>query len=118
MWQDTRGYQYLFGLSLGRSANGAIEGQFEWSLVEAPVGSPLAFRVGQRGHEKVRGHYDEARRKLDLEGYEVDAPALVATDVYRIQIAEDGRSFTGQSRGNGDSWTSWMRGWIAPGAPH
>lgn len=105
-WSDAGGHRYSFDLSLQRQTGGRVEGHFDWELLEAPAGSPHALRVHQTGRELVRGSYDPRARRLELSGYRVSNPILLATDRYHIVLDEGGGAFRGLSLGAGDAWSS------------
>jgi hypothetical protein len=109
-WRDVQGHRYAFDLSLQRHAGGRVEGRFDWQLLEAPQGSRLALRVNETGSEHVRGAYNSRTRRLDLAGYAVENPILVATDRYRIMVDDSGKTFRGLSLGGGDAWSSTLEG--------
>jgi hypothetical protein len=112
-WRDQQGHRYAFQLSLNPQAGGRVEGHFDWRLLEAPAGSRLALRVHETGREYVRGAYNSRTRRLELSGYGVDNPILVATDRYSIVVDDSGEVFRGQSRGGGDAWSSTLDGRVA-----
>jgi hypothetical protein len=115
-WRDAAGHRYAFDLSLRREAGGRVEGYFDWELLEAPAGSPQALRVHQTGRELVRGTYDARARRLELSGYRVSNPILLATDRYRVVLDEGGAVFRGNSLGAGDAWSSTLEARAALGA--
>lgn len=109
-WKDREGHWFAFSLVLRQERGGRVEGYFDWRLVDAPAGSQLALHVNDTGRELVRGRYDPRSRRLELAGYQVSNPRLIAVDHYRIILDPHGGELQGLSRGAGDAWTASLAG--------
>lgn len=109
-WKDREGHRFAFSLVLRQERGGRVEGYFDWRLVGAPAGSRLALHVNDTGRELVRGSYDPRSRRLELSGYQVSNPRLIAVDHYRIVLDPHGHELQGASRGGGDAWSASLAG--------
>ena len=96
------GSSYRFKFEANFELKESIDGYFEWTLLDSPSS---AEKIGATAKEFVRGSYNPVTRQLLLVGYKKDDPyKVISTDEYRLEVSEDGRSFFGVTKGNGD-WT-------------
>lgn len=110
IWESETGYRCSFDLVLDVDARGWIDGVFAWKLVDAPDDSTQRARIGQSGHEYVRGAFDPKTQQLDLRGYAVDAPRLLVKDHYVVAIDPTGDGFAGRSEGTAGLWLDRLTG--------
>lgn len=89
-WTGVTGHTFTLRADL--AVDGVrVDGQIKWKLIAAPPTSFLLDRVGQGGIEKVSGHLNG--NKVSLAGTEVDAPGLLVTDSYVVELDENSGTF-------------------------
>ncbi|MSO55736.1 MAG: hypothetical protein EXQ55_02265 [Acidobacteria bacterium] len=112
-WESSRGYRFSFVMHLTIAADNEADGYILWRLLHTPPGSGLADRVNEPGTEFVRGSVDLGTGELELTGYRVDNPTLLATDRYRFFISSGQQTFRGLSRDNDGNWETAINGTIS-----
>ncbi len=106
VWEKP-GVRFTFQMQLEETEGGEIEGGITWRREET-LRRDMTDLIGDTAVEYVRGSFDRESLQFTLEGYGVSRPGLIAIDKYRIQIANDGQSFKGNSETNEKNWAAVM----------
>jgi len=109
-WQSLSGYRFSFTIHLAEGGKGSIS----WTLRATPTGSSLAPRIGETGTELVTWTWEPKKHELHLVGTKVDDATLLATDEYKLVVADDNRTFAGHTKGSAGDWANVIEGTSEP----
>ena len=108
-WKGSDGHRFTYSIQLNTQGT-QTQGRILWTLAATPKGSRLSNRVGDMGTEYVKGTFDLATRRFHLIGTRVDDTSLIGTDEYKLDVAPDGQTIEGRTKGNSAPWTNELRG--------
>jgi hypothetical protein len=108
-WSNAKGHLYSFEARLTVSSDNNVTGAINWKLVASPRGDEQS-KLGMTATEYIGGTYDPKERLANIEGHSKDDPkGVIGLDAYRIVVAEDGRTITGNTRSHG-TWKGKISG--------
>lgn len=116
-WKSRGGYTFSFAMRLDVHSDDSATGEINWQLIDTPLNSHLANRVGHKATEFVAGRYNRAQGIASIAGHKVSDPALLALDTYRFQLRPDKVTFVGMTRYRGD-WEAEASGTVIVAEKH
>lgn len=97
------GFVFKARLFLRVSRDDQAEGHIVWTVVSAPQHSTeYRKKIGFKGTEHIRGHYDPATNLLSIKGVRKDDPDnVIGLDTYRLVLTRDHDMLVGVSSHRG-----------------
>jgi hypothetical protein len=97
------GFVFKAQLVLKVSRDDQAEGHIVWTVISAPRHrTKYRKKIGRKGTEHIRGHYDPATNLLSIKGVRKDDPNnVIGLDAYRLVLAPNHAMLVGVSSHKG-----------------